>query len=102
MRFAGDLCENVAKGDANYLSLLDEADAYVSRFGLDLPEEPEARRLPPDPDCMTDPLRTLDLGAEGVSTILGCLARCRARGRPDRHSARLRRLRPRLMPERLP
>lgn len=70
MRFAGDLCENVAKGDANYLALLDEADAYVSRFGLDLPEEPEARQMPPDPACMTHPIRTLDLQAEGVSTVL--------------------------------
>ncbi|MFO1090695.1 MAG: NAD(P)/FAD-dependent oxidoreductase [Hyphomicrobiales bacterium] len=68
--FAGDVAENVAKGDANYLSLLDEADAYVARFGLDLPEEPEARVLMPDPACMTQPLRSLDLKAEGVSTIL--------------------------------
>ena len=49
------LAENVAGGDANYLSLLDEADAYVARNGLDLPEEPEAREIGPDPDCMTDP-----------------------------------------------
>ena len=37
------LRDNIATGDANYLSLLDEADAYVARNGLDLPEEPEAR-----------------------------------------------------------
>ena len=30
-------------------SLLDEADAYVARAGLDLPEEPEARELGPLP-----------------------------------------------------
>ena len=29
--------------------VLDEADAYVARNGLDLPEEPEARRIEPDP-----------------------------------------------------
>ena len=49
MRFAPDLGDNIARGDANYLSLLDEADAYVDRNGLDLPEEPEARVLGPDP-----------------------------------------------------
>jgi len=27
MSFARDLAENVARGDANYISLLDEADA---------------------------------------------------------------------------
>src|SRR5690625_2721254 len=42
--FAGDLAENIARGDANYLSLLAEADAYVTRTGIDLPEEPEARQ----------------------------------------------------------
>ena len=43
MRFAPDLVENLRKGDANLLSVLDEADAYVARNGLELPEEPEAR-----------------------------------------------------------
>jgi putative flavoprotein involved in K+ transport len=43
LRFASDLSENIARGDANYMSLLDEADAYVARNGRDLPEEPEAR-----------------------------------------------------------
>lgn len=70
LSLAGDLAENVARGDANYLSLLDEADAFVRRNGLDLPEEPEARRIDPDPPCMTDPIRSLDLRAAGVSTII--------------------------------
>ena len=68
--FAPDLARNVAAGDANYLSILDAADAYVTRNGLDLPEEPEARRIGPDPDCMTNPLMDLDLATAGVSTIL--------------------------------
>lgn len=70
MRFAPDLRTNVENGDANYLSMLDEADAYVARNGLDLPEEPRARVLGPDPDCMTDPLLELDLGAAGVTSIV--------------------------------
>ena len=48
----------------------DEADAYVARNGLDLPEEPEARRQLPDPACVTDPVLSLDLAAAGVSTVL--------------------------------
>jgi putative flavoprotein involved in K+ transport len=70
MRFATDLGVNIAKGDANYLSLLDEADAYVQRTGLDLPEEPEARRLGPAPDSVTDPILELDLAAAGVTSIV--------------------------------
>ncbi len=68
--FDQDLAVNIANGDANYLSVLDEADAWVQRNGLDLPEEPEARSIGPDPDCVTDPLLSLDLAAAGVNTIL--------------------------------
>jgi len=45
-----DLGENIAAGDANYLDMLRQADAYIERFGLDLPIEPEAHVLPDDPD----------------------------------------------------
>ena len=38
-----DLDENILRGDGNYLSTLDAADAYVTRTAIDLPEEPEAR-----------------------------------------------------------
>ena len=52
------------------LSMLDAADAYVARTGIDLPEEPEARLAFPDPDCMTNPLHELDLAANGVTSII--------------------------------
>ncbi len=70
LRFAGDLCENIARGDANYLSVLDEADAWVDRTGLDLPEEPQARQIGPDPVCMTQPISELDLQESGIGTII--------------------------------
>jgi putative flavoprotein involved in K+ transport len=70
LRFAPDLGDNIAKGDANYLALLDQADAYIARNGLDLPEEPEARLLRPDPDCVTDPHLELDLATAGVTSII--------------------------------
>ena len=70
MRFAPDLNQNVARGDANHLSLMDEADAYVLANGLDLPEEPEARRIDPDPECMTDPILELDLAKAGITSII--------------------------------
>jgi len=70
LRFAPDLSKNIAGGDANYLGMLRAADAYVQRNGLDLPLEPAAHVIPPDPDCMTDPLSELDLAAAGITTIL--------------------------------
>jgi putative flavoprotein involved in K+ transport len=70
LSFTPDLAANIAGGDANYLSVLDEADAYAARMGLDLPQEPEARNFDPDPACLTDPILSLDLGAEGITTII--------------------------------
>jgi putative flavoprotein involved in K+ transport len=70
LRFAPDLAANIADGDANYRSLLQEADGYVARMGLDLPEEPEAHELGPLPASATSPLRELDLAGDGVSSIV--------------------------------
>jgi putative flavoprotein involved in K+ transport len=70
LAIAPDLARNIANGDRNYLSVLDEADAYAAREGLDLPDDPEARRMEPDPACVTDPILTLDLGKEGITSII--------------------------------
>ncbi|MXZ95890.1 MAG: SidA/IucD/PvdA family monooxygenase [Acidimicrobiaceae bacterium] len=70
LRFAPDLGDNLARGDANYLSVLDEADAYIARNGLDLPAEPEARIIGPDPGWVTDPVLELDLHEHDVTSII--------------------------------
>lgn len=70
LRFDPDLADNLARGDANYLALLDEADAYVAANGLDLPEESAARQIGPDPACLTDPTMELDLAAAGIGCII--------------------------------
>jgi putative flavoprotein involved in K+ transport len=70
LRLAPDLGVNIAKGDANYLSLLNEADAYVVRNGLDLPEEQEAHELGPLPDLANEPILELNLAEAGVTTII--------------------------------
>lgn len=70
MSFAPDLAKNIARGDASLMSLLDEADAYVARNGLDLPEEPAARRIEPDPECMTNPIGELHLAKAGIAAII--------------------------------
>jgi len=60
----------VANGDANLLSLLDEADAYIEQNGLDLPEDPDARKKWPDPKCLTKPIQTLNLEKAGITSII--------------------------------
>ena len=68
--FAPDLGENIARGDGNLMALLDEADAYVARNGLDLPEEPNARTIGPDPECLTNPIVEMNLTEAGITSII--------------------------------
>jgi putative flavoprotein involved in K+ transport len=68
--FESDLATNLAQGDENYLSLLNAADAYVARNGLELPEDPEARNTLPDPECVTHPILELGLVGAGVTSIV--------------------------------
>lgn len=70
LHFAGDLRTNMENGDRNYLSVLDEADAFAKANGLDLPEEPEARKLLPLPGCVTKPTLALDLKQDGITSII--------------------------------
>ena len=68
--FHPDLAENIRRGDASYLALLDAADDWVARNGSDLPEEPSAREFLPDPACVSDPLLSLDLAEAGIGAII--------------------------------
>ena len=67
VRFNADLGDNITRGDATYLSLLDEADAYVADTGLDLPLEPDARELGPLPSGAVE---VLDLADAGVTSVI--------------------------------
>ncbi|WP_416769054.1 flavin-containing monooxygenase [Pseudomonas sp. RHF3.3-3] len=68
--FRQDLVDNLDKGDESYLALLDAADAYIERNGLDLPPEPSARERVGDSPCITRPLRELNLAEAGVNSII--------------------------------
>ena len=50
--------------------MLRDADAYIERNGLDLPAEPQAWELLPDPGCLLNPLMQLDVQAAGISSII--------------------------------
>ncbi|MFN4157769.1 MAG: flavin-containing monooxygenase [Gemmobacter sp.] len=70
LTLAPDLERNITAGDANYLSVLDEADAYARAHALNLPEDPQARLIGPLPGCVTDPILRLDLTEAGVGSII--------------------------------
>lgn len=70
LKLAPDLKTNIEQGDANYLAMLDEADEYIIRNDLDLPEEPEARQIAPDPACVTDPILELSIAEAGITSVV--------------------------------
>ena len=70
MRFEPDLAKNIANGNSYTLSLLDQADEYVIRNGLDFPLEPEAREVLPDPQCVKNPILEIDLKEAGINSIV--------------------------------
>ena len=70
LKFADDLERNIARGDANFLSVLNEADEFIKQNNLDLPIEPEAHILGPMPDAAVNPIGELDLAKAGITTIL--------------------------------
>jgi putative flavoprotein involved in K+ transport len=70
MDFAADLAATLAAGDATYLAFLDLVDSHIERSGLDMPAEPEARTILPDPACVTAPLTRLAFADAGISAII--------------------------------
>lgn len=70
IEFEEGLARNVAEGDQAYFDVLREADAYIEQNGLPFAPEPEAWELLPDPDCLKEPIVSLDLEKAGITTIL--------------------------------
>lgn len=70
LEFEGGLAADIAEGDRAYFDVLRDADAYIEQNGLELPPEPEAWKLLPDPDCLREPILDLDLAKAGITTVL--------------------------------
>ena len=64
---ADDLDEQLARGDEGVTAFTRSVDAYVARAGLAVPEEasPEPRAVP-----TAAPIRTIDLAAASISTVI--------------------------------
>ena len=70
VEIAADLAQSLAGGDATYAGFLDLVDAHVERHGLNMPPDPAAREALPDPLCLIEPIRRLDLRAEQISAVI--------------------------------
>jgi putative flavoprotein involved in K+ transport len=67
---APDLAESLANGDAMYASFLDRVDAHIEHHALAMPQDPAARAMLSDPSCVTEPLRRLDISADGIGAVI--------------------------------
>jgi len=67
---APDLADSVTSGDAAYLVFCDEVDAYLDLHGLDVPQDSEARAIPPARATLPEPLLQLNLAVAGVAAIV--------------------------------
>ena len=68
--FAGDLADSLASGDTVYATFIDMADAHVERRALDMPQDTAARARLPNPLCVTEPLRRLELSADNIGAVI--------------------------------
>ena len=67
---APDLAGSLANGDAIYTTFLAMVDAHVARHALDVPEDPAARAVLPDPFCVAEPVLRLDLREAGIGAVI--------------------------------
>ena len=67
---APGLGKSLAEADLYYATFLDMADAHARNRGLTLPEDRAARARLPDPSCVTEPVRRLDLRAESINAVI--------------------------------
>jgi putative flavoprotein involved in K+ transport len=70
LELASDLGANLVGGDAAYLGFLDRVDAFADQYGLNLSTEPSARAMLPDPRCVAEPIRHLDLEQADIRSVI--------------------------------
>ena len=70
IEIAPGLAESLVAGDLVYSTFLTMVDGYVKLRGLDVPQEPAARAVLPEPACVTEPLQKLDIGADGIDAVI--------------------------------
>jgi putative flavoprotein involved in K+ transport len=70
VEIAADLGESLAHGDAVYATFTDMVDNHIQRHALAVPQDAEAHARLPDPPCVTEPLRRIDLKAAGINSVI--------------------------------
>jgi len=68
LTIAGDLSENLMRGDASLIEFMFRADEHAARNGLDFPEE--LTEVSQNSEVVSDPAPTLDLAAADISAVI--------------------------------
>ena len=69
LHVAGDLQENLRKGDEGYWDYRRRVDAFIATQGIDAPDEPLPDEIPPGGEGES-PLLELDLHATGITSVV--------------------------------
>lgn len=70
LEIAPDLADSLASGDRAYAGFLDLVDAHITRQGMAMPDDPDARAVRPDPVCLAEPLHRLGLRDAGIGSVI--------------------------------
>lgn len=68
--FKPTLPQDIAIGDRQYLDTLGAMDAYIQANGLDLPPDPQAWNILPDPECVKFPILSLNMKKHYITSII--------------------------------
>lgn len=70
VHLAANLKGDIERGDQSLVNFLRRIDAYVARHALNVPADPDAYRLLPNPECVESPIMKLSLASEKISSII--------------------------------
>lgn len=70
LRLADNLKHDIQHGDQSLVRFLRRVDDYIERHSLNLPEEPAAYNILPNPDSVEHPIAELDLAAANITSII--------------------------------
>lgn len=70
VRLADNLRHDIERGDQSLVNFLRRIDAYVEQRDLDVPEDPDAYKMIPHPECVENPVLEISMASEKISAII--------------------------------
>jgi len=70
VRLADNLKGDIERGDQSLVNFLRRIDAYVEQHDLAVPEDTDAYKLIPNPECVENPMLEIFMASEKISSIV--------------------------------